>query len=460
MTWRTRDIVAVAAVVGALLTVAVSLDPSVRLAFESRELRTAVEMSQALIAAMAAYLVFGRVRRNRSLNDLALVFGLGLMSASNLFFAALPARLDSELVFQVWAPLANRLVATAAVAAAALLPDRRLPAGLVRPGLAVVVAVDVVLAAVAMVIAALTDVLPRGVVVVGDTARTPDLEGHPALITSQMIMAVLSMAAAWGFARRAEGRHDALLSAMAVGWVLLGFAFVCFGLYPSVDTEIVQSGDALRLGFHLVLLVGAEREIDRYWTRLADVAIYDERRRLARDLHDGVAQELAFVVTQTRLLQRGSAPPGTDDRVAAAAERALDESRRAIVALTLRDDEPLALALARAAEDVASRVGVEVWVEVAPEVEVTPKAREGLVRIVQEAVSNAGRHGAAHRVQILLGPDRVLQVIDDGAGFDPASAADGRFGLVSMRERAERLGGQLSIDSRPGAGTKVEVRLP
>ncbi|MBW8827530.1 MAG: sensor histidine kinase [Acidobacteria bacterium] len=459
MSWRTRDLVAVAAVLGALLTLAVALDPSVRLSIEAAELRTAMETAQALVAATGAYLVYGRVKRSRSLNDLAIVFGLGLLAVSNLFFAAIPSKLDSALVFQVWAPLVNRLLAGLAFAAAALLPDHRLPRWLQRPGVAVVVATDLVLTAIALVVAALVNVLPAGVSVVGHNAGTPELHGHPLLIAGLVAKAAISLAAAFGFARRADGRNDPLMSALAVGMVLTAFSYVCFAIYPSIDTEIVQGGDALRLGFYLVLLFGAEREIDRYWTRLADVAIYDERRRLARDLHDGVAQELAYVVTQARLLERGTAPPGTNERVSAAAERALDESRRAIIALTLHDDEPLHLALARAAEDVAGRVGVEVRVDVSPDLEVPPQVREGLVRIVQEAVSNAGRHGQARFVDVTLGPDRVLRIQDDGGGFDVAATPDGRFGLVAMRERAERLGGTFAIDSHPGAGTKVEVVL-
>lgn len=250
MSWRTRDLVAIATIVGALLTVAVSLDPSVRLSFDARELRTAMETAQALIAATVAYLIYGRVKRSRSLNDLAIVFGLGLLAASNLFFAAIPSRLDSELVFHVWAPLVNRTLACLAFAAAALLPDRRLPARLQRPGVAVVVATDVVLTAVALSVAALSSALPQGVTILGDTVGTPDLHGHPMLIAGLVAMAVLSLAASYGFARRADGRRDPLTSALAVGMVLTAFSFVCFALYPSIDTEIVQSGDALRLGFY------------------------------------------------------------------------------------------------------------------------------------------------------------------------------------------------------------------
>lgn len=451
--------VAVAGIIAAVATVAVALDPSTRLAFRAAELRTAVETAQALIALSAAYLVFGRVRQRRCLNDLAIVFALALLAASSLFFAALPATaLDGSRVFETWAPQVNRVIAAVVITWAALAKDRPMPTTYERPGLRVIVAADVVVAVAAIITALLVNVLPEGVQVTGGTSRAPELDGHPVFLGIFVLIAVLSVAAARGFLERAEKRRDPLTAALAVASVLQGFAFVCFAVYPSVDTEVVQSGDVLRLGFYLVLLVGGEREIDRYWNRLTDAAIYEERRRLARDLHDGVAQELAYVVTQTRLLQRGTAAPGTDDRVAASAERALDESRRAIIALTLRDDEPLHLALARAAEDVAGRVGVEVEVEISPTVVVSAEQREALVRIVQEAVGNAGRHGKATRVRITYGTN-VLRIADDGVGFDTGMVKEGRFGLVSMRERAERLGGRFQVMSEPGHGTIVEVAV-
>jgi signal transduction histidine kinase len=460
---RTRDLVAIAAIVSAVATAAVGLDPTVRFAFDAPELRTALAISQGLIALVVAYLLYGRVRRRRLLNDFALVCALGLLAVGGLFFAALPTPdlEESSLVFQIWAPLVIRLIAISIIAWSGLSRDRRLPERIQRPGITVVVLVDVVLAAVVIFTAAVSGILPAAVKVTAITPTAPDLSSDLVHTVSQLVLAALSGAASLGFVRRSTGRRDPLSAALAIGSVLLAFAFLCFAIYPSSDTEIVQSGDALRLGFYLVLLVGAEREIDRYWSRLADVAIYEERRRLARDLHDGVAQELAYVVTQTRLLVRGRAAPGTDERVAAAAERALDESRRAIIALTLRDDEPLHLALARAAEDVGSRVGVEVDVDLAtvsPQ-QVSGELREALVRIVQESVSNAGRHGQASKVSISMGADGVLRISDNGIGFDPNGTGDGRFGLVSMRERAERLGARFTIDSEPGRGTNVEVAL-
>jgi signal transduction histidine kinase len=453
---------AIAAILSVVATVAMGIDPSVRLAIDAPTVQTALATGQGLIALVVAYLLYGRVRRNRKLNDLALVFALGLLASSSLFFAAIPVRDvgTTKLVFQSWAPLINRAIAVAAIAWAATARDHRLPERIQHPGITVVVVTDVVLTTVALVVAGLSGHLPAGVRATSVTTGAEGLSGHVVLTITLVAMAVATGAAALGFLKRSAGRRDPLSSSLAVGCVLLAFAFLCFAVYPSADTEIVQSGDILRIGFYLVMLFGAEREIDRYWNRLADVAIYEERRRLARDLHDGVAQELAFVVTQTRLLVRGRAAPGTDERVAAAAERALDESRRAIIALTVRDDEPLHLALARAAEDVAGRVGVQVIVDVDPldNPPVPTDRREALVRIVQESVSNAGRHGKAERVWISM-RDGVLRITDDGVGFNVGEASEGRFGLVSMRERAERLGAGFDIQSTPGKGTSVEVSL-
>ena len=136
MSRRPRDLVAAAAVIATVATVAVALDPSVRLAFEAPELRTAFQTAQALIAAMAAYLIFGRVRRRRLLNDLALVFALGLFSTTNLFFAAIPSvgLRDRSLVFETWAPLLLRLLAVVVITWAAVARDRPMPSSWRRPG--------------------------------------------------------------------------------------------------------------------------------------------------------------------------------------------------------------------------------------------------------------------------------------------------------------------------------------
>jgi len=189
----------------------------------------------------------------------------------------------------------------------------------------------------------------------------------------------------------------------------------------------------------------------------------EERRRIARDLHDGVAQELAFVARRARRMALETGDRGLD-QIVAAAERGLTESRRQLAALTQPLDEPLDTALARAVEEVAARDGANVELDLMPGVRVGYEAREVLIRIACEAVSNAIRHAHPRAIRVrLTGGDTVrLTVVDDGVGFDPASVLPGPgsgFGLTSMRERAESLGAKFRLDSRPRAGTEVEVVL-
>jgi signal transduction histidine kinase len=194
-----------------------------------------------------------------------------------------------------------------------------------------------------------------------------------------------------------------------------------------------------------------------HWRGLTEVAVLEERRRLARDLHDGVAQELAYIRTEARRAGRSGAAE-TVDGLAAAAERALDESRRAIAALTRRADDPLHVALAQVAEDVAGRTGGRVALDLDEAAEVAPETREALMRIVSEAVTNALRHGGTDVVSIELRRNPItLRIQDRGCGFDPSRPEGRGFGLTSMRERAARIGAELSIGSRPGAGTELEV---
>jgi signal transduction histidine kinase len=93
---------------------------------------------------------------------------------------------------------------------------------------------------------------------------------------------------------------------------------------------------------------------------------------------------------------------------------------------------------------------------------VSPDEREALIRIVREAITNAGRHGGAKNVSVELtnGHGTHLRIVDDGSGFDPRHTRVGGFGLVSMRERTEALGGRFRLSSQAGGGTNIEVRLP
>jgi signal transduction histidine kinase len=122
------------------------------------------------------------------------------------------------------------------------------------------------------------------------------------------------------------------------------------------------------------------------------------------------------------------------------------------------------VSLVRTVEEMAGRVGARAELDVVAGVELPPRTREALLRVVREAVTNASRHGHAKTISVHLSNHDGLRLViaDDGKGFDLLEPAqvEGGFGLVTMRERVEALGGELRIGSAHGVGTEVEVVLP
>jgi signal transduction histidine kinase len=187
-------------------------------------------------------------------------------------------------------------------------------------------------------------------------------------------------------------------------------------------------------------------------------AAADERQRLAREIHDGLAQELAFISLHARRL----AGQGIDtaDELAGAAERALAESRELIATMRSPAPEDLGGEITKTARALAERHGARLDLDVDPEFRADPETGRHLLRILAEALSNGLVHGRARSVTVQLSP-AGLRVSDDGVGFDrEADRPRDRFGLISMRERAREIGGELVLRSGPGAGTQVEVVLP
>jgi signal transduction histidine kinase len=161
--------------------------------------------------------------------------------------------------------------------------------------------------------------------------------------------------------------------------------------------------------------------------------------------------------------QEAAAHPGLH-QVAAAAENALYESRRAISALTDPIGESLDVALGKLAADITQREGLDLDLRVQPNIHVPAAVHEQVLRIAREAMTNAVRHGDPAKITIELQnmEGLSLAIEDDGRGFlvpDSQAASDG-FGLVSMKERAKALSGSLKVRSRPGSGTRVEVLIP
>ena len=437
----------------AALTAATSLVPGFTLAYSSPQLHIALETATALISFLVAYLVYGRFRERKRLDDLMLASALVLIASTSLVFSAVPHTVPAEGArnFSVWASVGGAVLGALTLALAAFAPATRVSSPRRATVIAALCCVGGLIATASVVGLFANGVDPDiPLALAPDAAHRPILLGHHFLLGTQIVGVLLFIAAALGFIQRGERDNDELMRWFAAGAALSAFARFNYFLFPSLYSDWVFTGDFLRLGFCLLLLAGAAREIGSYWRRLASMAILEERRRIARELHDGVAQELAYIVAESS----GS--------LAAAAERALDESRRAIAALTRPVDEPLEVALVQAAEEVAGRVGVQLRIEVGRGAQVSPDEREALIRIVREAITNAGRHGGAENVSVELsnGSGTLLRITDDGSGFDTRHTRVGGFGLVSMRERTEALGGRFKLSSDAGEGTRIEVRLP
>ncbi|MGW7428614.1 sensor histidine kinase [Streptomyces sp. NPDC054861] len=197
-----------------------------------------------------------------------------------------------------------------------------------------------------------------------------------------------------------------------------------------------------------------------------------ERERLAREIHDTLAQGLSSIQLLLRAAERalpGDSPAaGHLARARQAAQDNLAEARRFVRALSPADLEHGSLAgalerLCRPAPDAGVRA--RFTVSGAP-VELPTPYEVALLRIAQSALANTVRHARASRAEITLsfmGASVTLDVVDDGEGFDPAApspTAEGGFGLPAMRARARSLGGTFTVESAPGQGTAVAVCLP
>jgi signal transduction histidine kinase len=251
-----------------------------------------------------------------------------------------------------------------------------------------------------------------------------------------------------GLTGRGIRTQDGFERRLGLAALFFAFSLLLYALLPPVTHEWVHLGDGLRLLFCIVLLWAAVLEVaGAVAARAAD----SERRRIARDLHDGIAQELAFIRRRAARLDA--------EEIVVAADRALEDSRWAIEHLARAPDEPLDHVLARHAAVIAARTGVAVtFATKGPSDFVGTEVSEALARILGEAVTNA-RHGNATLVHVELSTDPLcLRVIDDGSGFDVGASPAG-FGIGGMRERAALVGAELSVRSGPGAGTEVAVEL-
>ncbi|HEV3472697.1 MAG TPA: ATP-binding protein [Actinomycetota bacterium] len=463
---RVRRIVGTTALFSLLFTIAVTTIPFIRFAYRSPNLHIALDTAIGLVALLAGYLVYGRFSLTRSWRDLVLTASLLILGITNLMLSTLPSViLENRERFFIWGVAGGRLAGAIFFAFSAVTRDRVVPVKK-RYSAWMLVAVSL---AVPVAIASLLGIfqLDPGISpsLSPNSSNRPLLIGHPLLLSVQLAAMVLYGLAALGLGRRARETHDELLLWLAAGAAMSSFARMNYFLFPSIYSDWVYTGDFLRIGAHVLFLVGAGREIRNYWRRVGELAVAEERRRLARELHDGVAQELALIAGYAQLLGGSEHVGGRDPRkeILSASQRALTEARSAISALSDRRVEQLDVAVARTAASVASRHGAPVEVRVEKGITVPLATTEMFTRITSEAVANAARHGKPQTITVDLttgGGGIVLRVADDGCGFDPEAAAAGQgFGLISMRERAESLGARFKLESRPQAGTVIEVSV-
>lgn len=200
-------------------------------------------------------------------------------------------------------------------------------------------------------------------------------------------------------------------------------------------------------------------------------AITAERNRLARDLHDSVTQSLYSLTLLAEAGQRMVTArdlqqiEGNQTRLGDIAQQALQEMRLLVYELrpVALERQGLIGALEQRLETVERRAGIQARIRVQGQIDLPRDVEEELYRIAQEALNNSLKHTQASMVDLTLeadGDSVTLKVFDDGQGFDPQAMSDrGGLGLVSMQERAERIGGRLAIHSTPRDGTTIVVEV-
>ncbi len=258
-------------------------------------------------------------------------------------------------------------------------------------------------------------------------------------------------------------------SVMWVPLVIRGRISGLLSITSAVPDAYTPRDAALALAIARQAAVAMENA--RLHERARRAAVLEERQRLARELHDSVTQALYAVSLHAeaaaRALTDGALDPVAANlqEIRATVAEALAEMR--LLLFELRppplEAQGLAAVLRTRLRAVEARAGLEAELQGEAAERLPPETERQLYRVAQEALNNVLKHAQASRVVVRLdvGPGRaVLEVADNGIGFEPGRAGGDGFGLPGMRERVERLGGTLRLESAPGAGTRLRVEVP
>jgi signal transduction histidine kinase len=423
--------------------------PELRTTYDLPALRLALDTGIMLAATIVAVLAGIRFSVEGRRLDLLLCAGFSTAAATGLCFAVAPV-LGGDPVGspEAWSAVGGRMLALALIAAAPWSRGRVAA----RPW-----ALRITLAGVAVAVAAIwVNARAAG-------SALPDLEQGsdlPALMVIALaVQSLLSLLAVSGFGWRYRAYGEDLDRWLALAATLMLSADLHYVFTPVVAGGLVSQGDFLRLLAYGLLLAGVWRAI-----RFAEFgrAVAEERARVARDIHDGLAQYLFTISTHASMLDGGSAPEGTIRRLKDAAALAQQEARFAILALSSASgNAPFDAALRRYLDVLTADGVLAVELEVDPATQLAPDEQIEVFRIVQEGLANVRKHSGASHAEVWIGRDgakRLVRIRDDGAGFAPGENGAGQ-GLKNMQTRAASIGGALALISRPGKGTALEVVL-
>lgn len=233
--------------------------------------------------------------------------------------------------------------------------------------------------------------------------------------------------------------------------------------------DALERGQLVRSLQYSKSLPALTDEIQSLLPQIETRAILGERTRLAREIHDGLAQTLAFLKIEIgraeNMLAQGKSEQASHilkDSSRTIGDAYLD-ARQAIENLRRAPDDHLEVWLRQAAQDFEELSGLPVDLDLRLSRDFPASVQAQLIRIVQEALTNVRKHAQAGRVRLAAweaGQDTLIEVADNGRGFAPSDVAAARFGLRGMRERAESIGAEFQVASCPDGGTTVHLRVP
>lgn len=244
-------------------------------------------------------------------------------------------------------------------------------------------------------------------------------------------------------------------------------------LSNSSSARVFSEADEATLK-HFADLAALAIELSHLHEELSSMAVEQERLRIAREMHDGMAQVLAYVNTKAQAVQqhvrrgRLEEADANLNQLAEAAREVYSEVRESILGLRTLAESPeeFAATVEEYLRKWEVHTGVSVNADLPPSLRVGGRTSLELLRILQESLANVRKHAGATEVRVKLACDDeglTLSVKDNGRGFDAEKddrSRSGRYGLVTMRERADGVGGRVSIDSRLGQGTMVTAEVP